>query len=121
VAVAGKPTRARPRSALVALATLLAVVTITIDFPDADQGWHTYTLYWTQSRISVYYDRQLALTTTSGLPQQAMYLLHATHMPPCGDTGSSMRGPQRQHSTGKVRHGHYAIQRSGGNHPRGHG
>jgi beta-glucanase (GH16 family) len=47
----------------------------TIDFPDADEGWHTYTLYWTQSRISVYYDRQLALTTTSSIPQQAMYLL----------------------------------------------
>jgi beta-glucanase (GH16 family) len=47
----------------------------TIDFPDADEGWHTYTLYWTQSRISVYYDRQLALTTTTSIPQQAMYLL----------------------------------------------
>jgi beta-glucanase (GH16 family) len=47
----------------------------TVDFSDADQGWHTYTLYWTQSRISVYYDRQLALTTTTSIPQQAMYLL----------------------------------------------
>jgi beta-glucanase (GH16 family) len=47
----------------------------TVDFPDADQGWHTYTLYWTQSRISVYYDGKLALTTTTSIPQQAMYLL----------------------------------------------
>ena len=47
----------------------------TISFSDADQGWHTYTLYWTQSRISVYYDRELALTTTASIPQQAMYLL----------------------------------------------
>jgi beta-glucanase (GH16 family) len=47
----------------------------TVTFPDADQGWHTYTLYWTQSRISVYYDSTLALTTTKGVPQQAMYLL----------------------------------------------
>ena len=47
----------------------------TLYFPDADQGWHTFTLYWTQSRISVYYDGSLALTTTTSIPQQAMYLL----------------------------------------------
>ena len=47
----------------------------TIPFPQADQGWHTYTLYWTQSRISVYYDSTLALTTTKNIPHQAMYLL----------------------------------------------
>jgi beta-glucanase (GH16 family) len=47
----------------------------TIPFPQADQGWHTYTLYWTPSRISVYYDSTLALTTTKNIPHQAMYLL----------------------------------------------
>jgi beta-glucanase (GH16 family) len=47
----------------------------TVTFPDADKGWHTYTLYWTQSSISVYYDSQLALTTTTNVPQLAMYLL----------------------------------------------
>jgi hypothetical protein len=47
----------------------------TVNFPDADKGWHTYTLYWTQSRISIYYDNQLALTTTAHIPQQTMYLL----------------------------------------------
>ena len=47
----------------------------TVSFPDADQGWHTYTLYWTQSRISVYYDRTLAFTTATSIPRQAMYLL----------------------------------------------
>jgi beta-glucanase (GH16 family) len=47
----------------------------TVSFPNADQGWHTFTLYWTQSRISVYYDGKLALTTTTGIPRQAMYLL----------------------------------------------
>ncbi len=46
-----------------------------VSFPDADQGWHTYSLYWTQSRISVYYDGKMALTTTTGIPRQAMYLL----------------------------------------------
>jgi beta-glucanase (GH16 family) len=47
----------------------------TVNFPDADKGWHTYTLYWTQSRISIYYDNKLALTTTKSVPQLAMYLL----------------------------------------------
>lgn len=46
-----------------------------VNFPDADQGWHTYTLYWTPSRISVYYDHQLALTTTKDIPRKPMYLL----------------------------------------------
>lgn len=47
----------------------------TVYFPQADQGWHTYTLSWTQSRISVWYDGKLALTTTKNIPQLAMYLL----------------------------------------------
>ena len=47
----------------------------TVNFPQADQGWHTYTLYWTQSRISIYYDNTLAFTTTTDIPQKAMYLL----------------------------------------------
>jgi beta-glucanase (GH16 family) len=47
----------------------------TVNFPDADKAWHTYTLYWTQSRIAIYYDSTLAFTTTSDIPQQAMYLL----------------------------------------------
>ena len=47
----------------------------TVYFPEADQGWHTYSLLWTQSRISVYYDNKLALTTTKDVPQLAMYLL----------------------------------------------
>ncbi|HVT66855.1 MAG TPA: glycoside hydrolase family 16 protein [Trebonia sp.] len=46
-----------------------------VDFPEAGQGWHTYTLYWTPSRISVYYDRKLALTTTKDVPRKPMYLL----------------------------------------------
>jgi beta-glucanase (GH16 family) len=47
----------------------------TVNFPDADKGWHTYTLYWTQNRITIYYDNQLVLTTTAHIPQQTMYLL----------------------------------------------
>jgi beta-glucanase (GH16 family) len=47
----------------------------TINFPEADQGWHTYSMSWTRSRISIYYDGKLALTTTTNVPQLAMYLL----------------------------------------------
>lgn len=47
----------------------------TIPFPQADQGWHTYTLYWTSSRITVYYDNELALNITKDIPTKAMYLL----------------------------------------------
>jgi beta-glucanase (GH16 family) len=46
-----------------------------VKFPNADKGWHSYTLYWTQSRLSVYFDSKLVLTTTTGVPQQQMYLL----------------------------------------------
>jgi hypothetical protein len=46
-----------------------------VTFPQPDDGWHTYTLYWTQNRITVYYDDTLALTTTANIPHQPMYLL----------------------------------------------
>lgn len=47
----------------------------SVYFPQAGTGWHTYTLYWTASSITVYYDSTLVLSTTSGIPQQPMYLL----------------------------------------------
>jgi beta-glucanase (GH16 family) len=47
----------------------------SVYFPQAGTGWHTYTLYWTQSSISVYYDSTLVLSTTTGIPQQSMYIL----------------------------------------------
>jgi beta-glucanase (GH16 family) len=47
----------------------------TAYFPQASTGWHTYTLYWTKSSISVYYDSTLVLSTTTGIPQQPMYIL----------------------------------------------
>lgn len=46
-----------------------------IRFPGADKGWHTYSLYWTKSRIAVYYDGEPALITTKNIPQLAMYFL----------------------------------------------
>jgi beta-glucanase (GH16 family) len=46
-----------------------------VSFPNADRGWHSFTLYWTQSRLTIYYDSKQVLTTTKGVPQQAMYLL----------------------------------------------
>jgi beta-glucanase (GH16 family) len=52
-----------------------AQIRATIPFPQADHGYHTYTLYWTSSRITVYYDNNLALNITKDIPAKAMYLL----------------------------------------------
>lgn len=38
-------------------------------------GWHTFTLEWTKSRLSWYYDGKRVLTTTKHVPQQDMYFI----------------------------------------------
>lgn len=43
--------------------------------PNIATGWHTFTLYWTKSRLSWYYDGYRMLSTTSGIPRQAMYFI----------------------------------------------
>lgn len=42
---------------------------------DLSQGWHTFTLSWTPTRLTWWYDGQEMFTTTTGIPQQAMYLI----------------------------------------------
>jgi beta-glucanase (GH16 family) len=37
-------------------------------------GWHTFTLVWTKTRLTSYIDGQVELTTTTGVPDQPMYL-----------------------------------------------
>jgi beta-glucanase (GH16 family) len=44
-------------------------------FPAAGKGWHTFTLSWTRSRLTWWFDGQQVYTTTTGVPQQAMYLI----------------------------------------------
>jgi beta-glucanase (GH16 family) len=39
------------------------------------QGWHTFTLSWTRSRMTWYVDGHQVMTTTTSIPQQAMYLI----------------------------------------------
>ena len=43
--------------------------------PAADKGWHTFTLSWTPSRLTWWFDGQQVYTTTTGVPRQAMYLI----------------------------------------------
>ncbi len=39
------------------------------------QGWHTFTLSWTRSRMTWYVDGHQVMTSTTGIPQQPMYLI----------------------------------------------
>lgn len=39
------------------------------------QGWHTFTLSWTSTRLTWYIDGLQVFTTTTNIPQQAMYLV----------------------------------------------
>jgi beta-glucanase (GH16 family) len=43
--------------------------------PNLSKGWHNLTLYWTKSRLTWYSDGRQALTTSTGIPQQAMYFI----------------------------------------------
>lgn len=46
-----------------------------MQLPTADKGWHTFTLSWTQNRLTWWFDGQQVYTTSTGIPQQAMYLI----------------------------------------------
>jgi beta-glucanase (GH16 family) len=46
-----------------------------VSTPGLASGWHTFTLYWTKSRLSWYYDGVQVFSTTTGVPQQSMYLI----------------------------------------------
>jgi beta-glucanase (GH16 family) len=42
---------------------------------NANVGWHTFTLKWTSTRLIWYFDGYQVYATTTGIPQQAMYLI----------------------------------------------
>jgi beta-glucanase (GH16 family) len=46
-----------------------------VSAPNLAVGWHTFTLSWTKTRLSWYYDGQQVFTTTTDIPQQSMYLI----------------------------------------------
>lgn len=46
-----------------------------VKMPNLAAGWHTFSVEWTKSRLTWYYDGSQVATTTTGVPQQAMYLI----------------------------------------------
>jgi beta-glucanase (GH16 family) len=46
-----------------------------VSAPNLAVGWHTFTLSWTKTRLSWYYDGQQVFSTTTDIPQQSMYLI----------------------------------------------
>jgi beta-glucanase (GH16 family) len=43
--------------------------------PTAGTGWHTWRIMWTRTRLTWYYDNEQVYTTTTNVPQQAMYFI----------------------------------------------
>jgi beta-glucanase (GH16 family) len=39
------------------------------------QGWHTFTLSWTENKLTWYIDNNQVFSTTTGIPQQDMYII----------------------------------------------
>lgn len=39
------------------------------------QGWHTFTLSWTKDKLTWYIDNNQVFSTTTGIPQQDMYII----------------------------------------------
>lgn len=47
-----------------------------VNMPDlSDGGYHTFSLMWTPTRLTWYYDGYEVFSTTTGVPQQSMYLI----------------------------------------------
>jgi len=46
-----------------------------VSMPGLADGWHTFTIDWTQSSLTWYYDGIQVLSTTRGVPQQSMYFI----------------------------------------------
>jgi beta-glucanase (GH16 family) len=46
-----------------------------VSMPALSAGWHTFGLYWTKTRLAWYYDGRQVFATSTGIPQQEMYLI----------------------------------------------
>ena len=46
-----------------------------VSMPNLSAGWHTFGLYWTKTKLVWTYDGQQVFTTSTGIPQQDMYLI----------------------------------------------
>jgi beta-glucanase (GH16 family) len=47
----------------------------TVSTPGLSAGWHTFGLYWTKTSLAWYYDGTQVFATSTGVPQQKMYLI----------------------------------------------
>jgi beta-glucanase (GH16 family) len=47
----------------------------SVSMPDLSAGWHTFGLYWTKTELVWTYDGQQVFATSTGVPQQDMYLI----------------------------------------------
>lgn len=46
-----------------------------VSMTDLSAGWHTFSLYWSKTELAWYYDGTKVFATSTGVPQQAMYLI----------------------------------------------
>jgi beta-glucanase (GH16 family) len=46
-----------------------------VNMPGILAGWHTFGIYWTKTKLVWTYDGQPVFATSTGVPQQAMYLI----------------------------------------------
>jgi beta-glucanase (GH16 family) len=46
-----------------------------VDMPALSAGWHTFGLYWTNTRLAWYYDGKQVFSASTGVPQQDMYFI----------------------------------------------
>jgi beta-glucanase (GH16 family) len=60
-----------------------------VNTPDLSGGWHTFGLYWTNTQLAWYYDGTQLFATSTGVPQQAMYLIANLAVDNAGPGGCS--------------------------------
>jgi beta-glucanase (GH16 family) len=46
-----------------------------VQMPNLSEGYHTFTLKWTATQLTWYYDGNQVFRTTTGIPHQSMYLV----------------------------------------------
>ena len=63
-----------------------------VKMPNLGSGWHTFSLSWTKTRLTWYYDGIKIFTSTTNVPRQAMYFIAnvADDKPGAGSCTGSM-------------------------------
>jgi beta-glucanase (GH16 family) len=60
-----------------------------VTMPGLSAGWHTFGLYWTKTSLAWYYDGTKVFATSTGIPQQDMYLVANLAVDDAGPSGCS--------------------------------